>query len=46
MYYLNKMAWALLNPLVLGLLLAVAGIVFACLKRRKTCVVFLVAAVA
>ena len=45
MYYLNKMAWALLNPLVLGLLLAVAGIVFACLRKRKTCVGLLVSAV-
>ena len=46
MYYLNKIVWAMVNPLVLGMLLVIAGIVFACLKRRKTCVVFLVAAVA
>ena len=45
MYYLNKIAWALLNPLVIGLLLAVAGIVFACLRKRKTCVGLLVSAV-
>ena len=35
----------MVNPLVLGMLLVVAGIVFACLKRRKTCVGVLVAAV-
>ena len=45
MYYLNKIAWAFLNPLVIGLLLAVAGIVFACLRRRKTCVGLLVSSV-
>ena len=45
MYYLNKIVWALVNPLVLGMLLVIAGIVFACLKRRRTCVGVLVAAV-
>ncbi len=45
MYYLNKIVWAMVSPLVLGMLLVVAGIVFACLKRRKTCVGVLVAAV-
>ena len=46
MYYLNKIVWALVNPFVLGMLLVIAGIVFACLKRRRTCVGVLVAAVA
>ena len=46
MYYLNKIVWALVNPLVLGMLLVIAGIVFACLRRRRTCVGVLVAAVA
>ncbi len=46
MYYLNKIAWVLVNPLVLGMLLVIAGIVFACLRRRRTCVGVLVAAVA
>ena len=46
MYYLNKIAWVLVNPLVLGMLLVIAGVVFACLRRRRTCVGVLVAAVA
>ena len=45
MYYLNKIVWAMVNPLALGLLLVVAGIVFACLRKRKTCVGLLVSAV-
>ena len=46
MYYLNKIVWAMVNPFALGMLLAVAGIVFACLRRRKTCVWLFVSAVA
>ena len=46
MYYLNKIVWAMVNPLAIGLLLVFAGIVFACLRRRKTCVGLLVVAVA
>ena len=46
MYYLNKIVWAIVNPFAIGMLLAVAGIVFACLRRRKTCVGLLVSAVA
>lgn len=45
MYYLNKIVWAMVNPLALGMLFVIAGIVLACLKRRKTCVGVLVAAV-
>ena len=45
MYYLNKIVWAMVNPLAIGLLLAVASIVFACLRKRKTCVGLLVSAV-
>ena len=32
MYYLNKIVWAMVNPFAIGMLLAVAGIVFACLR--------------
>ena len=46
MYYLNKIVWAMVNPLVLGMLLVVAGIVFACRQRRKTSIGLLVSAVA
>ena len=46
MYYLNKIVWAMVNPLAIGMLLVIAGIVFASLKRRRTCVGVLVAAVA
>ncbi len=46
MYYLNKIVWAMVNPLVLGMLLVVAGIVFACRQRRKTSIGLLVVAVA
>ena len=46
MYYLNKIVWAMVNPLAIGMLLVLAGAVFACLRRRKTCIGLLVAAVA
>ena len=46
MYYLNKIVWAMVNPFAIGMLLVVAGVVFAYLRRRKTCVGVLVAAVA
>ncbi len=46
MYYLNKIVWALVNPLAIGLLLVLAGLVFACLRRRKACAGVLAAAVA
>ena len=45
MYYLNKIVWAMVNPFAIGMLLAVAGIVFACLRKRKTCVGLFVSAV-
>ena len=45
MYYLNKIVWAMVNPFAIGLLLLIAGIVFACLRKRKTCVGLLVSAV-
>ena len=46
MYYLNKIVWAMVNPLVLGMLLAAAGLVFACLKWRKSCIGLLSGAIA
>ncbi len=46
MYYLNKIVWAMVNPLAIGMLLVLAGILFACWRRRKTCIGLLVAAVA
>ena len=46
MYYLNKIVWAMVNPFAIGMLLMLAGLVFACLRRRKTCVGLLVSAVA
>ncbi len=45
MYYLNKIVWAMVNPWALGLLLVITGIVYACRRRRKACVGFLVGAV-
>ena len=46
MYYLNKFVWAMVNPLAIGILLVAAGLLFACLRRRKACIGLLVAAVA
>ena len=46
MYYLNKIIWAMVNPLAIGMLLVLAGIVFACWRRRRTSIALLVAAVA
>ena len=46
MYYLNKIVWAMVNPFSIGMLLMVAGIVFACLRRHRTCVGLLVGGVA
>ena len=46
MYYLNKIVWAMVNPLVLGMLLTAAGLVFACLKWRKSCIGLLSGAIA
>ena len=46
MYYLNKIVWAMVNPFAIGMLLMVAGLVFACRRRRKTCIGLFVSAVA
>ena len=45
MYYLNKIVWAMVNPFAIGMLLAAAGIVFGCLRRRKTSVGLFVSAI-
>ena len=45
MYYLNKIVWGMVNPFAIGMLLLVASVLFACLRRRKTCVGLLVGGV-
>ncbi len=45
MYYLNKIVWALVNPLAIAILLMGAAVMFGCIRRRKTCVGLLVASV-